>query len=157
MVPQSWHGSFARNSTNRHLMNWTINPVAETGLPRLWKQNFLLQNRQKTNEEELSLKTCSLPGITKLFEFTKNHFNIYRSCKVTSCITRLYTNTHMDIYGDFLDVLGITCFIGLLHINCLRDGISTPFSYFKCGKKGRTKRDKMTDVMVNLTQWIVGV
>lgn len=74
------------------------------------------------------------------------------SRQVISCITILDTNTHMELHGDFLDVLGSACFIGLLHINCLRDGISTPFSYFKCGKKGRTKRDKMTDVMVNLTQ-----
>lgn len=69
----------------------------------------------------------------------------------SSILAYAHRDTDRDRDGDFLGVLGIACFIGLLHINCLRDDISTPpFHILNVVKGEELKGIKMTDVMVNL-------
>lgn len=79
-------------ATNSSLTNSTIGPEAENDLRDDYSIGLSL-HRQKTNQKELSLKTCSLPGITNLHEYTQI---ISTSQSAMQSYIMYNYNTHID-------------------------------------------------------------
>lgn len=100
------------------------------------------------------LNACCLPELNQRLSIQPVRFKQINSLNgpIPACVISLL------VFFYYLDIPSVAHFTKIcpwedtfFKIHSLPPAPHTPrLSYFKCGKKGRTKRDKMTDVTVNL-------
>lgn len=110
------------------------------------------------------LKACRLPELNQGLSIQPVRFEQINSLNAPTP-ARIIS---LPFSYYYLDIPSVPCFhqnlsLGSHFFFFLGDPLSLPspphtpcLSYFKCGKKGRTKRDKMTDVTVNLANELRG-